>query len=96
MKQELAIQSLRPLFVSGGVSYAGVFGSFARGEATESSDVDILVRLDEPMSLFQLVRFERELSEKIGRPVDLVTEDALNPLMWDEVLRDMETIYEKR
>lgn len=96
MKQELEIQSLRPLFVAGGVSYAGVFGSFARGEAVAGSDVDIFIRLEEPMSLLELVRFERELSQKIGREVDLVTEDALSPFMKDEVMHDMKTIYEKR
>jgi predicted nucleotidyltransferase len=95
MKQELETQSLKPLFLAGGVSYAGVFGSFARGEATESSDVDIFIRLEDSMSLLELVRFERDLSEKIGRPVDLITEDALSPFMKDEVMRDMKTIYEK-
>jgi predicted nucleotidyltransferase len=95
MKQEIELKSLEPLFVAGGVSYAGLFGSFARGEANEGSDVDILVRLEKPMSLLQLIRFERELSEKAGRDIDLVTENSLNPLIRSEVLRDIKTIYEK-
>lgn len=95
MKQEIELQSLKPLFVSGGISYAGVFGSFARGEATEASDIDILVRFERPMSLLQMIRFERELSEKVGRDVDLVTEDSLSPFIRDEVLHDVRTIYEK-
>lgn len=95
MKQEIELQSLKPLFASGGISYAGVFGSFARGEATETSDVDILVRFERPMSLLQMIRFERELSEKVGRDVDLVTEDSLSPFIRGEVLHDVKTIYEK-
>ncbi len=95
MKQEIELQSLKPLLAAGGVSYAGVFGSFARGEAKETSDMDILVRLEKPMSLLQLIHFERELSQKVGRDVDLVTEDSLNPLIRGEVLRDIKTIYEK-
>ena len=95
MKQEIDIQNLTPLLAAGGVSYAGVFGSFARGEATESSDLDLLVRLERPLSLLQLIRFERELSEHVGRDVDLVTEDSLSPLLRDEVMNDVRTIYEK-
>lgn len=95
MKQQIELQSLKPLFVAGGVSYAGVFGSFARGEAKETSDVDILVRMEKPMSLLQLIRFERELSQEVGRNVDLVTEDSLSPFIREEVLRDVKTIYEK-
>ncbi len=95
MKQTLELQFLKPLFVAGGVSYAGVFGSVARGEAGATSDIDILVRLDRPMSLLELIHLERELSEKVGRDVDLVTEDSLHPLIRDEVLRDIQTIYEK-
>jgi len=95
MKQEIDIQALKPLFAAGGVSYASVFGSFARGEATESSDIDLLVRLERPLSLLQLIRFERELSEHVGRDVDLVTEDSLSPLLRDEVMNDVRTIYEK-
>ncbi|NTW75997.1 MAG: nucleotidyltransferase family protein [Candidatus Moranbacteria bacterium] len=89
------LKSLTPLFDAGGVSYAGVFGSFARGEAHESSDIDLLVRLDRRLSLLQLIRLERELSEKAGRQIDLVTEDALSPFIRDEIMHDLKTIYEK-
>lgn len=95
MKQEIELKTLESLFATGGVSYAGVFGSFARGEATETSDVDILVRFERPMSLLQMIRFERELSERVGRDVDLVTEDSLSPFIRGEVLHDVKTIYEK-
>lgn len=58
------------------VTYAGVFGSFARGEENEDSDVDMVIRLapEHNFSLFDLTGLEYELTENIGRKVDLFTE----------------------
>lgn len=55
-----------------GASNVRVFGSVARGEDTESSDVDLLVDLDESVSLVSLIGLERELAEIIGRDVDVI------------------------
>ena len=85
-----------PVLKTNNVEFAGVFGSVARGEANEKSDVDILVKFKESPSLLGLIRLENVLSEKIGRDVDLVTENSLHPLMRDEVFRDLKLIYGKR
>ncbi len=45
----------------------GIFGSAAKGEATESSDIDLFVKLSKPKSLLALVRLERNLSEALGK-----------------------------
>ena len=71
-----------------------VFGSVARGEDQEDSDIDILVRFIRPVSLLTLVRFERELSALFGRKVDLVTEEGLSPYIRDAVLASAREIYE--
>lgn len=60
-------------------SYIAVFGSFARGEADEQSDIDILIEFSEPKSLVEVARIERELEEQLGREIDLVTEQSLSP-----------------
>lgn len=78
------------------MKFAGVFGSVARKEAKLSSDVDILVKFSKPVSLLDLIRLENLISKKIGRKVDLVTEESLNPLIKNNVLRDLKPIYEKR
>ncbi len=65
-----------------------VFGSFARGDATEESDVDFLVDLDEERTLFDLGHLLLELEELLGRKVDLVTENALHPYIRGKVLRE--------
>ena len=94
--QEINLKLIMPVLKTNNVEFAGVFGSVARGEANEKSDVDILVKFKESPSLLGLIRLENVLSEKIGRDVDLVTENSLHPLMRDEVFRDLKLIYGKR
>jgi predicted nucleotidyltransferase len=65
-----------------------VFGSVARGEDTASSDVDLLVDLDEGVSLVVLAGLKRELSELLGVNVDVVPAAALKARVRDEVLAD--------
>jgi uncharacterized protein len=55
------------------ISMVGIFGSMARGEAKKKSDIDLIVRFSKRKSLLALVRLERELTEALGRKVDLLT-----------------------
>jgi predicted nucleotidyltransferase len=71
------------------VASLGIFGSFARGEATESSDVDILVEFSESVDIFHFIRLQYYLAEILGRKVDMVTPDALKPLIKDRILREV-------
>jgi len=77
------------------VSMVGVFGSMARGKAKKKSDIDLLVRFSKRKSLLAVVRLERELSEALGRKVDLLTEGALSPYLRDRILRETKVVYEK-
>ena len=70
--------TVAPILHRYGVSYAGVFGSVARGAATEKSDLDLLITLEKPIGVFALARLRRELEEATGVSVDLVTTSALN------------------
>jgi len=65
-----------------------------RGEATESSDIDLFVKLSKPKSLLSLVRLERNLSEALGKKVDLLTEGAISPYLKDRILNELTVIYE--
>jgi predicted nucleotidyltransferase len=78
------------------VAMLGVFGSAARGEATEGSDIDLLVRFSERKGLLALVRLERILSEVLGRKVDLLTEAAISPYIRDNILNDLQVLYGSR
>jgi predicted nucleotidyltransferase len=74
----------------------GVFGSMARGEAKRESDIDLIVRFSKRKSLLAVVKLERELSEALGRKVDLLTEDALSPYLRERILKGMRVVYGKR
>jgi uncharacterized protein len=75
--------------------YVGLFGSFIRGDDTNDSDIDILVRFSEKYSLLQLIRIENELSDKLGIKVDLVTEGSLkNDRVKRSIYQDLKIIYE--
>ncbi|HQL91383.1 MAG TPA: nucleotidyltransferase domain-containing protein [Syntrophales bacterium] len=65
-----------------------LFGSAARGDADEKSDVDFLVDLESGRSLLDLGGLLMDLKEVLGRDVDVVTERGLNPRIRDQVLRE--------
>lgn len=73
----------------------GIFGSFARREETKESDIDILVKFRNTISLLDLVRIHRELSQILGREVDLVTEQSLkNERIKKHIYQDLKVIFE--
>lgn len=72
-----------------------LFGSAARGEDRQDSDVDFLVEFDGDKSLFDLIGLELELKEFLGRDVDLLTEPALSPYLRDRILASASVIYER-
>ncbi len=67
----------------------GIFGSFVRGEQKKRSDIDILVELEEPISLLEFVALERHLSKLIGEKVDLVMKTALKPRIGKHILKEV-------
>lgn len=76
------------------ISRLVLFGSLARGDATSSSDVDLIADLPDEASLLDMVRIERELSKAIGRPVDLLTEESISPYIRRRIEEDRLVIYE--
>ena len=78
------------------VSMIGVFGSMARGEAKKKSDIDLIVRFSKRKSLLSMVRLERELSEALGRKVDLLTEAGISPYIRESVLKELKVVYGTR
>ena len=77
-----------------GVAELSLFGSVARGTATESSDVDVLYVMAPGRALrFAINRLEDELTNLFGRRVDLVSKQSLHPLLRDGVLAEARTLY---
>jgi hypothetical protein len=82
------LKSQRKLLDQYGVGSISLFGSIARGEATETSDVDLLVEFSKPIGLFQFVALKRALEETLGRPVDLATRSSLKPQLRERILKE--------
>lgn len=72
-----------------GVSRLWLFGSYARNEQTQDSDLDVLIEFAETPGMFKFVRLERELSELLDIKVDLVTPGALKPNVSRRVLNQV-------
>ncbi len=77
------------------IEFCALFGSFARGEANEDSDIDLLVRFSKPIGLFGFVGVEQELEEALGRKIDLATDKMIGEYIRESVFRDLKIIYEK-
>ena len=71
-----------------GITKIGIFGSVARNEQTEGSDVDVCVEMKKP-DLFTMVHIKEELQELFGKPVDIVRlRKNMNPMLLKQIKRD--------
>ncbi len=82
-----------PLAEEYGAAKVSLFGSFARGEASESSDIDILLEKGSIRGM-QVLDFQDALSEALGRPVDVVTTAGASERFLNKIRRDEVTLYE--
>ena len=97
MSTQVMRQTIADYFKTQPVVKAWLFGSFARGEETPNSDVDILFVPDKTQhfSLFTMGGMYEDLKELLGREVDLITDGGLLPFARESVDRDKILIYEK-
>ena len=86
-------------FATQPVQKAWLFGSYARGEETADSDVDILVVFDKDggksISLLKHIKIALELEDILGKKVDLITEGTLMPFAQETAEKDKILIYER-
>lgn len=81
-----------PLLKGYGVRRAGLFGSLARGDATDKSDVDLLVEFKGEKSLLDLAGLKIDVEELLGRNVDVLTYGSLHPLLKGRILREQKIL----
>jgi uncharacterized protein len=72
-----------------GVKSLAIFGSIARGDENEKSDIDILVEFNKPIGLFEFIRLKYFLEDLTKQRVDLVTPDALHPALRETILDEV-------
>ncbi len=87
-----------PVLLPYGAKRVALFGSVVRGEEMPGSDIDILVdfgaRHETPIGLFKWIELEDELSQRLGRKVDLVSARALKARIRPHVEAEMVILYE--
>jgi len=91
VKKKLTIPQIAkivvPILKKNGVKKAGIFGSYARGEAKKKSDIDILVQPPKGMG-FEFFGLNLELEEKLGKKVDLLTYKSVSPYLKKYIMAD--------
>ncbi len=80
-------EEIRRISARHGAVRVRVFGSRASGEASESSDVDLLVDLGEGRDLLDLIAIKQDLEALLGRRVDIVEEEGLSPYLRERIVR---------
>ena len=96
MNTQTMQKAIADYFKTQPVQKAWLFGSFARGEETPLSDVDLLVEYDSGgISLLKHAAMICELEKILDRPVDIVQEKLLRPRVRESVIQDRKLIYER-
>jgi predicted nucleotidyltransferase len=89
---ETALRAMLPeLKAQWPISYLGVFGSWARHEQRDASDLDLLVNFDQPVG-FELVAFKDEIERRLGLPVDLVMRGSLRRRIGRQILDEVQPV----
>ncbi len=79
-----------------GIIYLGLFGSHARGEEHDNSDIDLLVEYSDPVGYLTHAKVENMLADFLKKPVDLVFRKSIKPRIRPYIMKDLKTVYEKR
>ena len=85
---EMLKEKIHPILKRWGIERASIFGSYVRDEAKEDSDIDILVELDDDVSLFDFIGLKLELEDAIGKKVDLVEYCTIKPAFREKILAE--------
>ena len=96
MNTNLITKKIIPILKEQDVLKAAYFGSFARGETKKNSDIDILVKLKGNKTLLDLIEIKQTLETILGKKVDLITYNGLNPLLKKAILKEQKIFYEKK
>jgi len=86
---EKVLEKLKPILIRRfNVKRLGLFGSYVRGQARRSSDVDVLVEFSKNIDLLDFIALERYLAEQTGVKIDLVSLKALRPEFRTTILNE--------
>lgn len=90
----ISTAKLMPIIREHGISYLALFGSVARGDDAPGSDIDLAIRFDHPVSLFDYVDVRLKMEAVLKRPVDLIPVDNVYSFVRDTMVVDSVIVYD--
>ncbi len=86
------IEKLVHILKKHGAKKIKIFGSYARGEQKETSDLDVIVEFEKRKSLLELVGIEQELEDRLGIKIDLLTEASISPYLMERIKKESKVV----
>jgi len=87
------IDKLVSILKKHGAKKIEIFGSYARGEQKETSDLDVIVEFEKRKSLLELVGIEQELEDALGIKVDLLTRASISPYLIERIEKESKVVF---
>lgn len=92
MKKEEIIKDIKKILEEYNIKRASLFGSFARGEERDDSDIDLLIDFPEGSTLLDMAGIYQDIKDKLGREVDIVTYRSIKPNLKEYIESEKEEI----
>ena len=87
------IDKLVSILKKHGAKKIEIFGSYARGEQEETSDLDVIVEFEKRKSLLELVGIEQELEDNLGIKIDLLTRASISPYLIERIEKESKVVF---
>lgn len=91
--RNIIYKQLQSYFADKPVKKVFVFGSFARNEDKDSSDIDLIISLSHPVGLFVLGKYVADLEEITNRKIDIATQNSITPDFLKLIQKDLKEVY---
>ncbi|MDY0151917.1 MAG: nucleotidyltransferase family protein [Candidatus Cloacimonas sp.] len=89
-------KAIEPFIEEFGISQIRIFGSYARGEETPQSDIDIIVDIGKQIGIYQFIGLKQDIEATLNKNIDLFKPNTLEAFIKDQILAEAITIYEQR
>ncbi len=86
---------LTPIFIKYGLIRVSIFGSYARGTASDTSDINLLIYINENFDLESYINFKNEVIKVVGKDIDILEYRSINKRVETDILKEAILLYEQ-